>query len=186
MLFSMASNWFIGLPAPLSFADALHPPPGVRLVTSEDLHLTLTFLGPVDSVRALSAFEAARCFRLPATDISLSHVVGLGPRKRPSAFSALLDQGRADVEQAMFEARDALFDAACVPRDPRPPLAHLTLARPRRSASVEERTLAQAWAEGLDLHSFRTRLTRLALYTWSADRTTTQFRIERERLLDRA
>ncbi len=180
----MAPNWFIAIPVALDLTlECLAPPASVRLFAPEDLHLTVCFLGAVDQARALSAFEAARDFRQEVREVTLSHVVALGSAKSPSALSALLDSGRAQVEEAIGKVRDGVCDAAGVARDVRPPLAHITLARIRRSAGPEERSVALQWASQLPVRGLCTQLSRLALYTWSADRSRTQFRRVCERAL---
>ena len=177
----MTGNWFIALPvAAGEWFHALTAPPGVRLFGAEDLHLTVAFLGPVDEAHAHAAFALAAGFPLQARRVQLGSVEALGNRRRPSAFSALLTEGRVQVEQALGAARDAMWEAAGARPDARPPLAHLTFARPSRRASDHERAQALTWAKQLDLGAPQCQLTRIALYTWSHDRATALFRIVRE------
>jgi 2'-5' RNA ligase len=70
-----------------------------------------------------------------------------------------------------------------VPRDSRPPKPHVTLARPQRRASAEERRQGLAWAARLELGHVQARLDRVALYTWDERRTEHLFRIVAERRL---
>lgn len=168
----MAANWFVALPVPAGgWLETLQPPPGVRLFAPEDLHLTLAFLGAVSAERARAAFACAETLPLQPLEIGLGQVVPLGSRRRPSAFSALLEQGRAEVERAIAAIRDALCDAAGAPRDARPPLAHITLARPVRAATPQQLQAARAWASSLSLTRARAWLSRVALFTWSRERT---------------
>jgi 2'-5' RNA ligase len=168
----MAANWFVALPVPAGpWLEALYPPPGVRLFAPEDLHLTVAFLGAVSAERARAAFDGLGTLPLTALQISLAEVAVLGPRRRPSAFSALLDQGRAQVERAIGALRGVLCDTAGARHDTRPPLAHVTLARPVRAATAEQMRDAKAWAESLTLTGTHTWLSRIALFTWSQART---------------
>ncbi len=176
------SNWFIALPvASGDWLQRLQPAPlGVRVFAPEDLHLTVAFLGPVDEERAHRAWDALE-WPLSRIEISLGEVVPLGPAARPSALSALLHHGREEVESAVAAVRDTLLDRAGVPRDVRPPLAHVTVARPQRAAASNERRDAITWAASLDLGEPTTMLSRIALYTWSHDRSKSLFRIVAER-----
>ncbi len=180
----MSSNWFVALPVVCALDLApFAPPPGVRLFGAADLHITVAFLGPVSAERAQAAFEAARAFSLRPLQISLGAVQALGPKHRPSAFSAVLAQGRGEVEHSIGQIRDLVCDAAGAPRDHRPPLAHVTLARPRRAARPAERAQAVRWAQSLVLPTVTAHLTQIALYTRNADRTQALFHVERTRPL---
>lgn len=173
----MVANWFIALPVPAGpWFEALQPPPGVRLFGAGDLHLTVAFLGPVTPERALRAFAQTRDFPLPVTDVRLGRVEALGSRRRPSAFSALLNDGRSEVERALTATRTMFWEAAQARPDARPALAHVTLARPARRATMAEVKRATSWAIGLELGAPRCRLDRVALYTWSEDRSVSLFR----------
>src|SRR5687767_14263103 len=165
----MSPNWFIGLSV---LAPQLHerigaPPPGVRLVHRDDLHLTLAFLGAIDEARARDAWaERHRLAPLaPSQPMGFGAVVGLGNPRRPSALSARLVVGEAEFRDAIARARDAMHDAAGVAREQRPPLPHITIARMRRSATDREHRAALAWATSLDLRDVPASVERVALYT---------------------
>jgi 2'-5' RNA ligase len=183
----VAANWFVALPVQLALdLRSFAPPPGVRLFAPADLHLTVAFLGAVPESAALAAFEAAADFPLPAMRIAFAGIRALGSPRRPSAFSLCVGEGRSQVEAAMGALRARICAAAGVACDPRPPLAHVTLARPRRSADAHERRAAQTWAEGLALPPLSAQLERVCLYTWSEDRQSALFRIVREQPLSAA
>jgi 2'-5' RNA ligase len=177
----MSGNWFIALPVPAgAWFTSLAAPPGVRLFGPQDLHLTVAFLGPVAEARARAAFELADGFPLAARQVQLGAVKPLGNERHPSAFSALLSEGRTEVEHALAETRAALWERAGARVDTRPPLAHVTLARPERRADAAQRTAALRWASALELGAPSCALTRIALYTWSLDRRASLFRIVSE------
>lgn len=164
-----APNWFIALPVdPAGWFEARvrDPPGGVRRFHPEDLHVTLAFFGPCGEARATAAWEALTP-PLPRTAVSLGAVVPMGPPSRWSALSAELVEGRDAVEAAMAAWRDLLCDLAGASREHRPPKAHVTLARPHRRASRDERDDALRWARALDLRDVRVTLDRVALVTWS-------------------
>lgn len=174
----MLPNWFIAIPvAEAAIVERLPPAPrGLRLLTPADLHVTVAFLGPVDEARARAAY-AAMNWPLAPRDISFGEVVPMGPVRRFSALSALLVEGRKEVEAAMGRARGAAFAAAGIEGERRPPLAHLTLARPQRRTSDRDREAALAWARRIDLSGLGVRLEGIALYTWARDRTERLFQI---------
>lgn len=175
----MRANWFIALPVAAGpWLEALQPPPGVRMFGPRDLHVTVAFLGPVREDQARAAF--AQSFSLAPLQVQLGPVECLGSKRRPSAFSALLLGGRAEVEAAMGAARERMWEAAEARRDTRPPLAHVTFARPMRRASDAEHKQAVRWATALELGAPSAQLDRIALYTWSEDRSVTLFRIVQE------
>lgn len=179
----MKANWFVALPVPAAgwFERLGEAPPGVRLFHPEDLHLTVAFLGAVSEDAARRGFEQARAFPLAAREITLGPVIPMGNKRRPSALSARLIEGEREVAQAITQVRDAICDAAGAPRELRPALPHLTVARPLRSATYAERTSALAWAASLDLGTPRVSLTCIALFTWSAERRERLFAL-RERV----
>lgn len=174
------ANWFIALPvASGPWFHALEPPPELRKFGPHDLHLTVAFLGPVGADAARRAFELARDFPLSPLRVRLGALAALGGRRRPSAFSALLSEGREQVERAMGLARDAMFVTARARPETRPPLAHVTLARPQRRATDAALRAAVRWAASVDLGAPTLELDRVALYTWSTDRAAALFRIDR-------
>ncbi len=164
-------NWFVGLPVDAGawFAQLPPPPPGVRCFHPDDLHATIAFFGPVDEAAARRGFEAL-AWELGALDVTLGEVVPMGSSRRPSAYSAVLGEGREAVEAAMGPARERACAAAGVEPDRRPPEAHVTIARPAKSASEQERRAGLRWASALELGAPRVRLGRVALYGWALDR----------------
>lgn len=165
------ANWFIGLPVkPGTWFDRVEdPPPGITLFHPEDLHLTIAFLGAVTEEAARAGW-AALAWDLPRLEVVLGAVVPMGSPRRPSAFSALLDQGRPPVEAAMGESRGACFAAAGARPEDRAPKAHVTVARPSRKASDHDRRAGEVWAAGLELGHPTVVLDRVALFTWSETR----------------
>jgi RNA 2',3'-cyclic 3'-phosphodiesterase len=176
----MSPNWFIGLRISVpGLRERLGAgPPGVRLIHPDDLHLTLAFLGEVDEAKARAAWaERHRLAPLgPSQRVSFGAVVGLGNPRRPSALSAHLREGEAELRDAIARVRDAMADAAGAPREQRPPLPHVTIARVQRSASSREHGSAIAWARGLNLRSFEALVERVALYTASSGGSERQYR----------
>jgi RNA 2',3'-cyclic 3'-phosphodiesterase len=182
-------NWFFAFPLPGVFVQSLPPPPaGFRLFHPEDVHLTLTFLGGCGAAaaeRGLSALDAAlRDEPLAPIEVSLADVVPMGRKGEYSALSATLDRGRAAMTDCIARLRDPISEAAIGRLERRPPLPHVTIARPRRNASAAAREQGLAWALGLDLHEVSAVVDRIALYTWSqGNRQERLFEIAAERPL---
>lgn len=186
----MRANWFVAFPIEGSFVLELpEPPRSFRRFHPDDVHLTLAFLGGCSqeaAERAWQALEVGLSSLAPsAVDVSLGPVVAMGPKRRYSALSALLEGGRLETAACIAALRDPVSLAALSRRDERPPKPHVTLARPRRQASDEDLQRGLDWARTLDLGSVAQRLDRLALYTWSEDRRERLFRIVAERALRR-
>lgn len=184
----MRANWFFGFPIDGRFLLQLpEPPAGFRRYHPDDVHLTLAFLGACGDEAAARAFarleELLARDPLPAVSISLGAVVGMGSRRAYSALSALLVRGRAEMEAEIGALRAPLIASAGGPPDTRPPKAHVTLARPRRSAGAGERRAGLEWATGLELGSIETVVDRVALYTWHEPRGERLFRRVAERRL---
>lgn len=178
----MKPNWFVALPCPDDgwFADTLEqcpPPQRVRAFSPQDLHLTVAFLGPVGEAAALAAYREHRSWGQGAIAATLGGMKAMGPPRRYSALSVLLAEGRDSVEAGMAQCGSVMRLAAGLQPERRPPLAHVTLARPQRRASDAQRAAALAWAESLPVAGRRIQLTEIALYTWNDDRKERLFRI---------
>jgi 2'-5' RNA ligase len=184
----MRPNWFFGFPMDGGFLSTLPElPKSFRRFHVDDVHLTLAFLGGCREESAMRALEALdermQHTRLAVMDISLGEVVAMGSRRRYSALSALLDRGRDEAIACIAAFRDALTEAATGRRDERPPKPHVTLARPKRRATDSDREAGLEWASSVDVRHVRTRLDRVALYTWSETRVDRMFKIVAERRL---
>lgn len=183
----MQPNWFIALPVRAErWYETIAPPPrGFRAFHPADLHATVAFLGAVERGAAERAFDALD-LALGPIEVTLGAVIAMGPPARYSALSALLAQGRAEIERAMGECRARAWNAAGAARDERAPKAHVTLARPDRRADDRDRRAGLAWAAAIVVEPIAIELDRVALYTWSdarSDRAAPMFRVARERAL---
>jgi 2'-5' RNA ligase len=159
-------------------------PPRVRVFGASDLHVTLGFLGSVQES------EAARAWALIGSFSSFRSVRGtfdrvkpLGNPRRPTALSAMVDDGKEALSEMIAEARAPLLEAADAPPDDRAPLPHMTIARIQRRAMRVERREAMRWAERLDVGSATFSARSVALYTWSTDRPDRLFQIVERREL---
>lgn len=181
-------NWFIAFPLDGAFLARLPPPPArFRLFHEEDVHLTLAFLGGVAEATARRTFDElkARLVEQPiaSMDVSLGALVPMGRSGAYTALSALLEIGREEAELLIGEQRHALTQAASGRSDRRKPKAHVTIARPERRATAEDRARGLEWARQIDIRDVRARLDRVALYTWHERRRERLFRIADEHAL---
>lgn len=176
-------NWFVALPVRAGgWFDGLPAlPPGLRGFHRDDLHFTVAFFGGVTEAQARAGWAAARWEG--ARDVTLGDVVPMGDPGRYSALSALASEGRAQLEAEIGACRALAMPAAGARPDRWPPKAHLTLARPTRAASDEQRAAGLRWAASVEVTGVAVRLDRIALYTWAEDRAARLFRIVEERAL---
>lgn len=178
----MLPNWFIAFPVdPAVIASLPKVPPAFRAFHSDDVHLTITFLGACGETAAHHAFDtlAAALSERPEhpLHISLAGVVPMGPRGRYSALSALVRDGNDDAVEFLRRWRDVAADAAGINRDQRTPIPHVTVARPQRRATDEQRAGGLEWAQTVTLPAHRLTLDRIGLYTWSERRLPRLFQI---------
>jgi 2'-5' RNA ligase len=184
----MRPNWFVAFPVSGGFVESLPAlPKNFRRFEPDDVHLTISFLGACGEERARAAWAALQtCVQelaVTALPITLAEVVPMGSARAYTALSALVGQGREDAMARLAALRDTLADAANVKRDKRPPKPHVTLARPNRRASDEDRQAGLSWAASVDVRTVACVLDRVALYTWSDVRRERLFRIVAELLL---
>ena len=175
----MAPNWFIAFPVQVD-GLRLHPapPPRVRVFATSDLHVTLGFLGSVGESDARRAWDLIGDFpSFHGVTGSFSGIEPLGHPAKPSALCAMVAAGRDPLAEMISEARKPLLHAAGAPKDTRPPLPHMTLARIQRRANAHERRQALRWAQTIDLRSVTFTAPSVALYTWSDERQERLFRI---------
>lgn len=158
------------------------PPRRVRLFAAPDLHVTLGFLGAVEESAARAAWARTGDFdSFRTVQGSFLGVEPLGNARKPSALSAIVEDGKAPLSAMISEARSPLLEAAGAREDTRPPLPHMTLARIQRRASGAERREALRWASTIDLSGATFRAESIALYTWANDRRERLFQTVEQR-----
>lgn len=118
-------------------ADA---PRGVRWVDPEAIHLTLKFLGNVESSRVTDITTAMRRATqgAPQFRLRLSGVGTFPNGNRPRVLWAGVNGDLEPLQELQRRVEDALADVG-FPREGRPFSPHLTLGRVRDQASGEER-----------------------------------------------
>lgn len=177
-------NWFLGLHGSWTQQELPKPPSEFRVFAPSDWHFTIAFFGPVNERAALRGWDALHQEALPtrAIEVTLGALAPLGRGDSAdtySALSALLEDGREDVERLITEIRDACCEAAGARLDTRPAKAHMTMLRPERRASIDERRTGLAWARDLGSLGWQGTLDCISLYTWSDARQATLFKVAR-------
>jgi 2'-5' RNA ligase len=181
------ANWFIALVVPEQagwIQVAMGLPDGVRCFHPEDLHITVAFLGQVGEERARAAWNGLNHSCHPEIPVSAGEWLALGHPSRPTAFGLGLSEGREAVAEVMRRWGAAALAAAGRPGDHRPPLPHVTLARPTRRGGETARTAMQQWITAARIPETPALLKHLALFTWAENREERLFRVVAQRQLD--
>ena len=125
---------------------------GLRLVDPNGVHLTLKFLGNVDSSRVSVLTDALDAVGEGAAPFALQ-LSGVGAFPTPRSPRVLWAGVTGDIESLTALAR--LVDEACstlrFSRERRPFSPHLTLARVRENASAHERQHSASILENIGL-----------------------------------
>lgn len=173
------ANWFVGLVVPPEgWFDALPKVPfGARYFHPDDLHVNLCFLGAVEEDEAMRAWELARRLTGGPFEFPLGDIEPMGPSRQPSAWAVTPDEPLLALNEFMAIYRNDIAQAAHARPDMKPPRPHVTIARPRRYSSVQERTQLAQWAEMIEVPEMTLLLSEVALYTWSTDDDQRLFRI---------
>jgi 2'-5' RNA ligase len=124
--------------------------PGARWQSDEQLHLTLRFIGEVDSHQADDVAAALGSVHHEALEISLAGVGSFGKRGKGAIWAGVKPR---DELKRLHKKVDQACLRAGIPPDKRAYHPHITLARLGRSAGPAEPFL-ERWA-GLSSEAFR-------------------------------
>lgn len=115
---------------------------GLRWVKSGQLHLTLRFIGEVDDdTGALVREVVAEGLPMPAFTVGVGRPGWIPGPARPRVLMLQLRSGAEQLRSLFSIVEHRLVDVASVAPEPRPFLAHLTLARVR---DAERRRVAES------------------------------------------
>jgi 2'-5' RNA ligase len=148
----------------------------VRPFQPADVHLTVAFFGPVEEPAARRGWDTLGAHRSPPLEIVLGGLAPMGNPRRPSALSVVVTEGREPLVALIAALREPACRAAGAKLDDRPPLPHITVARPLRDAADAARREAVEWARTRPAVNARVTLDRIVLLTWATDRRERQFR----------
>lgn len=182
----MKPNWFVAFPVtPGDWLPAVtqNTPEGFRVFHPADLHITIAFLGACGPEQAHTAWDVLVAQSHPPIEIQLGPLRAMGHPRHPSAYALTLAQGHEPTAQIMGQWRSAIGDALQIRLDERPPLPHITVARPKRKTRKDAKRLGETWMNQSNTVSAQVQLNRVALYTWHEDRQSQLFQIVEERPL---
>ena len=175
----MKPNWFVALPVPAPWLPALVAdlPESCRAFAAGDIHMTVAFLGAMDPARAPAVIEVIEALPFRPVRVGLGEMLALPAPQRVSALSLAVGEGHEEAATLIGSCRESLWDVAGARHDERPPLPHVTVARPLRKFGQQGQREALAWADRCQPPADVSTLNGLALYTWAEDRGRQQFRI---------
>jgi 2'-5' RNA ligase len=149
---------FVGVPVPpealascaalLDVVRARHGARGIRWVSTENLHLTLRFLGllPPSAVPAMAAAVTAAATGAKPFEVELAGGGAFPGDRRPRAIWLGMEHG-ADELETISRALDAALVRSGMPGDDRPFRPHLTVARTDAAGTAGSLAVAAALRE---------------------------------------
>ena len=146
------ASCFVALPpADLAAIEGLQGrlPDELRRIHPGDVHLTVSYLGRIDP--ALHGLFVRKVAKLEFTGarVVLGGLLVLPSRERAAAVTVTLQAGpgKDAVVALMDEQRDRLRALAGLQGEGRPPLPHVTVARPRGKMTDKKRDAVLAWSD---------------------------------------
>jgi 2'-5' RNA ligase len=135
----------------------------LRWSRAANIHLTLHFLGDVDTAREASLrAQLVEPVAIPPFDVTLGEIGTFPPSRPPKVLWVALDEGRDEMVAVHRELGRRLRAAAFAPED-RPFAPHLTLARVRDGAQHRARQVARRLT-GIPIARVRWRVDHVTLY----------------------
>jgi 2'-5' RNA ligase len=176
----MTPNWFVAWPVAgaeewLAALEA-GATGGLRFLAPADLHITLAFLGPYRPEMLKKIASLLKGLPLRELEVAPDKMVALPQPRRFSALAFTLGAGRLEVETQITKWRDRICREAGAKIETRPPLPHLTVARPERRIGEADRDAALEWQEQLPAQAgVKLRLERPRIYSWADRDTNTRY-----------
>ena len=169
-------NFFVGFPVGLPFsvrswlkAISQEAPEFLKMFAESDLHITLAFLGPLEPQQVIRVLEEVSRIQMVPFQARFGCMCMLPSPGRCSALSLKFLEGREKLEEFMQNWGKKIVEAVGKEPDSRPPLPHMTLARPRRwTAEIKEKTIL--WMNELVMPQELVDIGSPVLFTRSEDR----------------
>ncbi len=153
-------------PTPAVEALVAALPPELRRIHVEDTHLTVAYFGRVDPALHPVLLSALGEIDFGGATVELGALLPLPSREWPTAITLALapGPGRDAVVDLMATHRPPLLELAERPPETRPPLPHVTFARPRgRRMAPPKRDAILAWTDAQSTVGCEIRLGRVVL-----------------------
>ncbi len=172
-------SWFLGLR--VADAEALrravaNAPEEIRTTLARDLHVTVSYFGPVTEVAARRAFAYASA-RLPAAiDAVTGPPILLGSARFPRSVCALFAGGVSELSALIRALENPCRAEAGLEPETREPVPHCTLGVILRRVSRERHAELLAWANSLETAGHSLQFDALHLYTRAEPTSATRYR----------
>jgi 2'-5' RNA ligase len=114
--------------------------PEVKWVESENLHITLLFLGEVDERAVLDVCRAVgrRCQEILAFTVAVEGVGSFGNPRRPRTVWVGVGEGAEEVKGLHAALEEVLLELGCYRREERQFTPHITLGRVKQDGSSDD------------------------------------------------
>jgi 2'-5' RNA ligase len=172
-------NYFAALPVqvPEGWMEELREgaPEALRWFHPDDLHLTLAFLGREQPERIPALLDLLREIPYSGGRASPGRLLALPRSRRFSALSLELRRGADPVAALIGDWRNRLLETAGCKADTRPPLPHLTVARPARRHPAFSKRAILDWLEIVQPPADEILILPPVLFGWSEERPRRQF-----------
>lgn len=126
---------FIGIPLPESHERALAMLaggiPGARWIPSENIHLTLRFIGAVDPGRMMEIDAILSRIDAPEFEMNIRQVDIFGDRRQPRVLWAGIEPEPLMI--TLQRSIERALDRLDIPTDPRKFYPHITLAKIKKA-----------------------------------------------------
>ncbi len=177
----MSRNWFVAWPVENATewltALAADAPVGVTFLDPADLHVTLAFLATHTDAAEKKLAGILRGLPPTGVDVTPGPFLALPQPRRFSELVATIDTGRLELEKQIAKWRPRLCREVGAQLDPRAPVPHITLARPDRRITNDERDLALAWIDSRPRDETPLRLARPTIYRWSDTKDSRRYQL---------
>ena len=171
-------NYFVALPVSLgdwyeTFKNTV--PHNLKISSAVDLHITVSFLGNISPDISKKLCTVLQNIDPVCFDFSLATLMPLPSKRHFSALSFSLNVGREQISRYMSTHRNTFHNIAGTQPDHRGPLPHITVARPQKRATVQERSGILDWMQTVSPPQLTFKTGKLSLYTWADDRKKKQY-----------
>lgn len=175
----MSRNWFVAWPVENATewlaALAADAPIGVTFLDPADLHLTIAFLGEHNDAAEKKMAGLLGGFSLTGIDITPGAFLALPQPRRFSAIVASIDTGRLEVEKQIARWMPRICREAGARIDTRAPVPHITVARPDRRITNDDRAAVLDWIESRPRDTTPLTLAPPAIYRWATESTSLRY-----------